>query len=137
MKKLFKISGVLLAVMLGLLISTNQAGAQNRPHQHPPMLPDSTKIVKMVEELSKELSLSESQKAEITELHFAHFAEAKAKMEKDKAGHEKNRESMDALRKEFEAQVSGLLTDEQKTRFENLMKNRGPHHQKGNRKPQH
>jgi len=135
MKYQLKLSGAKFIASLTMLFAINYGYAQNHKHQHPPMLPDSSKIVKMVEELSNELSLSESQKAEITELHFAHFAEAKAKMEQNKAEHEKNRESMDASRKEFEAQVSELLTDEQKARFENLMKNRRPPRQKGNRKP--
>jgi len=136
MKKLLKTSGIMLVILLAVIFHTNQACAQNQPPQPPNMLPDSTQIVKMVDELSKELSLSKSQKTKITELHFAHFEEAKAMMEKSKTEHEKNKEAMDIFRKKFEAQVSELLTDEQKTEFEDLMKNRRPP-QKEKQKPRH
>ena len=122
--------------MLSVIISSNQVVAQNRQQPPPKKLPDSTQIVKMVEELSKELSLSELQKTKITVLHFAHFKEAKVMMEKNKAEHEKNRETMDAFRKEFETQIGELLTDEQKTEFEDFMKNRRPP-KKGKQNPQH
>ncbi len=47
-------------------------------------------------------------------------------MEKNKANHENNRETMDALQKEFEIQIGELLTDKQKAELEAFMKNRRP-----------
>lgn len=127
MKKLTGISGITIIVMLILI--GQSATAQHKPQQPPqppPPLPDSLQIVKMVDDLSKELLLSSAQKEKIAALHFAHFKEAKAMMEKSKKEMEKSRAAMDASRKEFEKQVTTLLTEEQKAEFEQFMKTRRP-----------
>ena len=126
MKKIIRNSGILLLSCLLLMIyGTAKAQNQQQPPP-PPKLPDSSQIVYMVNELSKELSLTELQKKEITQLHFEHFKVAKAMMEKNKADHEKTMESMDAFRKDFVAQLEELLTDEQKAELGTFMKNRQP-----------
>ncbi|HAB51623.1 MAG: hypothetical protein A2315_06855 [Ignavibacteria bacterium RIFOXYB2_FULL_35_12] len=113
----------ILALVSGIfLLSANiLAQPDQRPHQ-PPTPPDSTRIVKMVNELSTALSLSKDQKEKITRLHFAHFQEAGELMKKDKAIHENNRAKMDALRKEFDEQVEALLNNDQKKKFEEFFK---------------
>ncbi len=59
--------------LLGLFLSiTLQAQPRKRP-DNPPMPPDSSQIVKMVDHLAKSLSLTEEQIAEVVELHFTHF----------------------------------------------------------------
>ncbi len=137
MKTFSKTIVVVLFIMVGLIFQTNQTSAQNQQHPLPPKkLPDSTQIAKMVFELSKELSLSETQKTKISELFFDHFKEAKVMMEKNKAKHEQNKKTMDAFKKEFETQVNNQLTDDQKVEFKDFMKNRRPP-KKGNQKPQH
>ena len=115
------------------LFSINLFAQHNQKPQGPPSPPDSAQIVKMVEELTVELNLNETQKTKISELHFDHFAEAKAQMDMDKGQHEKHRELMDSLRKQFEEQVQELLSDEQKRKFEEFLKTRGP--RPGKKKP--
>ncbi|NQV36472.1 MAG: hypothetical protein HQ509_00515 [Candidatus Marinimicrobia bacterium] len=92
------------------------------------MLPDSKQIVQMVDELATALSLTEEQKTKVSEMHFAHFEEAKDQMEKSKTSRNNDRHAMDALRKEFEEQVKAVLNDEQKKQFETFIKNHGPEH---------
>ncbi len=129
LKNIIRNSGIfLLSCLLLVMYETGEAQNQHQGQRNPPPLPDSSQIVKMVDELSKELSLSEEQKTKISELHFAHFKEAKIRMEEDKKTHEKHRETMDAFRKEFETQMGELLSDEQKAEMEAYMKNRKPPH---------
>jgi len=97
------------------------------------MLPDSTHIKQMVEELATSLSLSAEQKEKVSELHFSHFKQVKAMIKKDKADREKHRTAMDALRKEFENQVKAELNNKQKTEFEKFIKAHGP--RPGGQKP--
>ena len=118
---------LIIAVIVSLLFSTSIANAQNRRHQPPPpRLPDSCQVNKMVGELSKELTLTEAQKAKISDLYFTHFNEAKVMMEKDREAHEKNMEAMEENRKNLETQVSDVLTKEQKAEYEDFMKCRRP-----------
>ena len=91
----------------------------------PPAVPDSTRIVQMVEEMAGSLSLTDDQKDEVLELHFAHFAEVEARMAGANDDREEHREEMEALRAEFQNDVKALLDDEQKAKYEELMKERG------------
>ena len=91
--------------------------------QGPPPLPDSTQIVKMIDELAKEISLTDKQKTKVSELYFAHFEEAGELQEKYKADRESQREAMDELREDF---------DDQQKEFEVYIKNRQKQ-QPGNR----
>ena len=109
-----------------IFFSPNLFAQQDQKPQGPPPFPDSARIVKMVDELAATLSLSKTQKGKVAELHFDHFAEAKVQMELGKEDREKHREVMDALRKDFEEQIQALLTDDQKIKLNEFMKNRGP-----------
>ncbi len=129
MKTIFKNNIGLIIILLITFYSGSVVNAQQHDrHQGPPSIPDSTQIVRMMDELGKELSLSESQKASVSKLHFAHIQQAKEIMEKDKADHEKNREAMEAIRKDFENQVTELFNKEQKKKFKEFMKNKRPPH---------
>ncbi len=134
MNKQQRINNRMLTFFFGIVIIAGNLIAQPQQREkRPPMLPDSTRIVQMVDELTTTLSLSEQQKTKVSELHFTHFAEAKEKMEKHKSEREHHRQAMDALRNKFEAQVKDLLTDEQKTEFTKFLKSHGP--QSGQQKP--
>ena len=127
LKNIVRNSGILLlSCLLLVMYETGEAQNQQKDHRNPPPVPDSTQIVKMVNELSKELSLTESQKEKISELHFTHFKEAKIMMENGKAEHEKNKKTMHALRKDFETQIGELLNEKQKAELAEYMKNRRP-----------
>lgn len=129
------ISYRLLSLILGMLLIAGNLLAQPPQRggmQGPPPLPDSTQIVKMVDELAKEISLTDKQKTKVSELYFAHFEEAGELQEKFKGDREGHREAMDDLRAEFDEQVKDLLTEDQAEEFEEYVKNRQKQ-QRGNR----
>jgi len=113
---------------LGLIamLSFCSAFSQGRDEQRPPMLPDSAQIVKRVEHLAKDLSLTEQQKETILKLHFAHFKEVKSQKENHDAQREKMREEMEALKQKFEQEVESQLTDEQKAKFQEIKNEKRP-----------
>ena len=116
-----------LSLILGMLLIAGNLFAQPQQRggmQGPPPLPDSVQIVKMVDELATAISLSDEQKKQVSELHFAHFEEAKELMEENKSDRENHRQAMDDLRQEFDEQVKELLTEKQLKDFEKFIKNR-------------
>jgi len=126
MNKLTKIITTAVSLVFFFFLTSSLLQAQPRQERRGQLLPDSTQIVKMVDEMTKTLSLTEKQKIKISELHFAHFQEVKALMEKGKGNRKDNRKVMDEFRKDFEKQVKAQLTDKQKTDYEKHIKNRGP-----------
>lgn len=117
-------TGILLIIATMLFISGNIL-AQQQPGQdrnQTPKPPSTTEVHKMVDELSTNLSLSESQKKEVSELFTVHFNNVKGSMgNKEGKG---SPEVMQQKRKVFEEDVKSLLNDEQKTGFDRFMKNR-------------
>ena len=110
-----------------IAILTTGLAAQNihQPPQ-PPMVPDSTQIIQMVNEIASALSLSATQKVQISDLYFAHFEDIKTmtrQAEKDRENHHK---IMDSKRTEFENQVKAVLTNKQKAEFEKMPRQRPP-----------
>lgn len=110
-----------------LLVGSSTAVARGGPPGGgpPPALPDSTQIVKIVEQTAQVLSLNNEQKVLVSDLYVAHFAEARALMDSAQGQGNNNRSQMDALRQSFEKEVMALLDDEQMEEFEKLVKNRG------------
>lgn len=116
-----------LTIGLIAMLSFCSAFSQQGPDEHrPPMLPDSAQIVKRVEHLAKDLSLTEQQKETILKLHFAHFKEVKSQKENHDAQREKMREEMEALKQKFEQEVESQLTDEQKAKFQEIKNEKRP-----------
>jgi len=126
MKKHKKYEAGFLLLISGIFLMSTNLFAQNRPDHRPPALPDSTRIVEMIDKLGESLVLTGEQKEKIAELHFAHFAEVKELMEKTKSNRENHRREMDAIREQFEDEVKALLSDKQQAEFEKFMKNRDP-----------
>ena len=129
-------SHILLTIVGIIFITSNLFAQPGQNRNHPPRLPDSEQIAEMVEELVSTLSLDDEQKSELSKLYFAHFAEAKELMEKHKGDRENHRQAMDALKKEFDAQIQALLNDEQKEKYIKFSISRGPNsgHQRQNQK---
>jgi len=90
----------------------------------PPALPDSSGIVEIVDEMAEALSLTDDQKSRVSELHFAHFAAAEKVLGASRGDREGTREAMDDLRRDFEADVKEILTDEQQEAFDELSASR-------------
>lgn len=137
MQRLFN-KHILFLLLATILLSTNlfaqdppppppdggeRPQGEGRP-DGPPSMPDSTQIVKMVDELSEELALSDEQKAQLVKLHIAHFDTLKEMREKNRDDREGGREAMRASMEAFDGQVKALLTDEQKTKYDEIRKNR-------------
>lgn len=95
---------------------------QSRDQQMPP-IPDSAQIVRMVADLSTELSLTEDQIPMVSEAFFTHFDEVKALTNN---GKRPDREAMEAVKKSFETEVEVILTKDQKKLFKDYMKKRQP-----------
>ena len=112
------------ALMFVFMVS--MSNAQDRPPRRPPMLPDSTQVVQMVDQMSEELSLTEAQKTQIINLQLEHFKQMKAIMKKDKAQHEKTRAAVDSLRDDMKKQMNEVLTDKQQKQFQEFMESHRP-----------
>ena len=118
----------IIVFIISVFITSSSIYAQ--PQHKPPKIPDATKILNMIEDLSKELSLSIDQQNEIEKLFVNHFADLKEKMESKKKEHEAEREKMNKNREKFEHEVKSLLNEEQQNMFDDFMKKRRNHHEK-------
>ena len=123
--------GILLILTSMVLFSSN-IFAQQREGQGAPPIPNETQIIKMVDDLSAELSLKEDQKVEILALYNDHFNEVKSSMN---SGKKPSREEMENLKTKFENKVKSLLNDEQQDLFVDFIKkNQKQEGQKSNRR---
>jgi len=117
-------------LVITMLLSMNLALAQQRGQQGPPPAPDAKQISLMVEDLSKELSLTASQKSQISDLYTAHYKTIELKTKSGRP----NREEMDALKTKFEKEVNALLTEEQQKLYKAYLKKNAPK-QNGQQRP--
>ena len=122
MNKLSKIITIAVSLVLFAFLTSNLLQAQPRQERRGPMPPDSTQIVKMVDELAKAVSLSEQQKEKVLKLHFEHFNQAKAEMGKERKNHEEMRKAHDEMRTKFEKQIKTVLNEKQQAKFEKYLK---------------
>ncbi len=116
--------GVILLLTSMVLFSSNlfaqqRQGDQQREGQGAPPIPSETQIIKMVDDLSAELSLKEDQKVEILALYNDHFNEVKSSMN---SGKRPSREEMESLKEEFEDQVKVILNEDQQDLFDEFVK---------------
>jgi len=122
MNKISKISLSVCSILFCVFLMTSHSQAQPGQQHHPPMLPDSSRIVQIVDELAKAVSLSEQQKEKIMKLHFEHFNQAKNMMEKEQKHHEDMKKAHDDLREKFEKKIKALLNEKQQAGFEEFLK---------------
>ncbi|MDX2473887.1 MAG: hypothetical protein QNL91_09265 [Candidatus Krumholzibacteria bacterium] len=136
-KNLFRVLFICLLLAGGTTVFANggqpgggqggPAGGGNqgpRGGDQPPALPDSTQIVQIVEEMDKALSLTAEQKVRISDLYFAHFAEARKIVDQATGDRDGQRRKMEGLRDDFEKEMKAELNDEQKAQFEKMAKSR-------------
>jgi len=117
MKSQIKKATKLALIFMFTLITTatfaqRKEGKHRRP-QCPPPIPNTEEIVKMVNKLSDEISLSEEQKTKVLALYNNHFKEVKSKIDHARP----KREEMDMLKKNFEKSVKSVLTKKQQKQF--------------------
>ena len=85
-----KLKHGILILISGIILLYTTSWAQPGQGQHrPPMLPDSSRIVEMVDELAAEISMTKEQKEKVSTLYLAHFEEAKELMQNNKNDREK------------------------------------------------
>ena len=129
-------SGLIMLLLFTFLTSgiaqAQPQGQQQGKHGLPPF-PNSKQITTMVNEVSTELSLSTVQKAQVSDLYFAHFKQAQSILDKNPNPGESQRNAMDKLRKDFDKQVNAVLTKDQQTKFVAYQKKHNP--QKGGQPP--
>lgn len=136
MKTMVKL-GMMLALATSLAVYTTEAqpghGKGERgygPGNGMGFRPDSCHLQLMVDDMAKALSLTDKQKADILELHYAHMAEMKSIPGKYKNDCVGEREARIAARKELDESVKKLLTAEQLAKYDEFMEQRrGPHAQ--------
>ncbi len=129
MKTKFKTNANIFLLVFSMLISGSLVQAQQGRPQGPPQVPNTKQVLKMVDDLSKELSLSAEKKSQISDLYVAHF---KTMEDKTKSGRP-SREEMEALNTKFEKEVNALLTEEQQKQFKAFLKKNAP--KQGNQRP--
>lgn len=111
-------------IIISLMMLTSMAWAQR--NQGPPPQPNRQQIVQMVNELSTELKLSDTQAAQVSTLYENHFNEMKATMSQNSGGKHPDREAMESFRQAFENQVKTLLTPEQEKAYDKFIRSHAP-----------
>jgi Spy/CpxP family protein refolding chaperone len=89
---------------------------------------DSCNIQLMVDDMAKQLSLTDQQKQQILEIHYKHMQDMKALQGKYKNDCVGEREARLQLRQKLDADIKAVLTQDQQTKWNEFIKNRrGPH----------
>ncbi len=127
----------MLMMVLAIAISTNYATAQQqeRPKGQQPPLRSEEQIEKMLDHLSRELTLNNKQKENLSELFKAHFNNVKKEMEEEQKQRELHRREMETLRKDFEEKVNMELSEEQQKLFAEFRENHRPPREERIEKP--
>lgn len=127
MKQKMKTIGMILTTMILMMLLSEKAPAQApRGSHHPPMLPDSTHVVQMVDQMATELSLSNEQKGTLVKMNLEHFKKVRAVVAKDKAEREATHEKLEAMRKQLEDQMASVMNDNQKEQLKKFLKEHRP-----------
>lgn len=109
----------ILLVSTSLFAQPPRGGQRNGQQQGPPSVPGNKQIEQMVTDLAGELSLSADQKTEVLSLYQDHFKQVKKKI----SGNSRpSREEMEALDASLVKKVKGVLTEDQKSKYETYLK---------------
>lgn len=110
---------IIISVLLSSMIYAQPPGGGQGGQQGPPPIPNAKQIKKMVSQLADEINLSEEQESTVLKLYQEHFEE----VEEMTSGQEKpNRKEMDSLKSNFQNQVEDVLNDDQKTAYQEYLK---------------
>lgn len=113
---------IILAVF-ALFLFAGTLQAQPRGQQGPPKMPNDEQIKEMVQDLSETLSLTDKQEQEVSDKYTEHFAEMKAKMNKNERP---DREEMETMKSDFEEDIKSLLTKDQQKKYKSYLKENQP-----------
>ncbi|MGQ1947482.1 hypothetical protein ACT3CD_10345 [Geofilum sp. OHC36d9] len=119
MKTMKSVLTIAFLVICSLGFAQPGGGGQQGPQQGPPPVPNARQIEKMVNSLAEDLSLSDTQKEQVSAIYTAHFKTVKEKL----SGNDRpERSEMEALDKKLEEKVSALLTKAQTSQYKTWLK---------------
>jgi Spy/CpxP family protein refolding chaperone len=81
---------------------------------------DSAQVIKQVENLAKDLSLTADQKAKIQTLSLTQFNEMKGKMKPGERPDQTTRDAMKASRDKLDKDINAILTTEQQAKYKKV-----------------
>ncbi|MBA7529525.1 hypothetical protein ES705_21723 [subsurface metagenome] len=130
MKKMIKFSGIMAVLIWVTAFTASAQPGYGKGHhgRHGHWVSDSCRVQLMVDDLSKELSLTDEQKQKIEEIHYAHINEVKELREKYQNDCVGARDARIQLRQKMDDEVKKILNKEQQAKYEEFMsERRGPH----------
>jgi hypothetical protein len=128
MRTCIKIASIAFAMAIlpfGKLIAQQGHGPNNRGGYGPP---DSCHIQLMVEDMTKQLSLTDQQKQQILNIHYKHMQDMKTLQGKYKNDCVGENEARNKLSRQMHADIMTVLNKEQQTKWDEIMKDRGGPH---------
>lgn len=126
------LSATLLAATLGLSSLIAQDGPP--PKDGGPRGPGRQSLAERMEQLSKELELTDAQKAQLKPIIEAELKAMKELMDNKELSREDRREKMQAIRKEGRTKIEAVLTKEQVEKLNKIQAERGPGRPRGEKK---
>lgn len=111
----------LFAMVFTITLAHAQPVGPQGKQQRPPPIPNEKQIQKMVTKLSKELSLSEKQEKQVSDMYVAHFDEVGEMQAKNKNS-QPDREVMEQMRGDFETDIKSNFTKDQQKQFDEFVK---------------
>lgn len=113
----------ILGIAIFVTLISGTAFAQSNRRTGPPKPPSKEQQQRMINGLSHQLSLTESQKKQVTVLFAQHFEEMQTAM---KSQQRPGKKAMDAKRDAFHQQIKTVLNPTQQKKFEEFLKNHRP-----------
>lgn len=109
-------------ILVITFLATQFIQAQHQDQQGPPPMPNTAQIETMVNEMAKELSLTDKQKDQVSEQFENHFKEMEKMRASSGDSQRPDREVMEKNKREFEKEIKAILTPEQQKQFDVFMK---------------
>jgi hypothetical protein len=112
------------------MITVAQPGQGKGPHHGGSnnRVPDSTRVRCIIDDLSKDLSLSAEQKQKVSAIQTAHYEKMKEVHKQDSICMAKNKEQQQQMRAEMDNDIKAVLNEGQKMKYDSIMtEKRGPH----------
>jgi len=117
-KNMKRTAGTFTAIMV-LLLSASVLQAQARQRDgYRGQVPDSAGVSERVDEMAKDLNLSESQKAKVLQLEQDHFRKVRAERYEASGMRTEHQRNMEALRNAHYDQMKKVLTEDQFLKWE-------------------
>jgi Spy/CpxP family protein refolding chaperone len=128
MKTTIKMGMIAFAISCAAYYSA-QAQAGDVPHHNGGYgPPDSCHIQLMVDDMAKQLTLTDQQRQQILEIHYKQMQEVKALPAKYKNDCVGEREARNQLRQQIHTEVRAVLNKDQQVKFDKSMKERCGRH---------